>query len=225
MWFNNYKLISKKKLTSDVFEMIFEIQDDFLIIPWQFITFLLPKTWFGRAYSVLDKHWKKVYFIIKRLENWRWGSKEVCDLEIWGVFRWVWPTGHFVDSSKQNTKLFIWTWTWMVPLYFIIKYLLETWFSKNIKLVWWNREDKDLYYIDKFSEFKNKYPNFDVEIFLSHSNNDKYNHWRVTSFLTKENVQNFSEFYICWNPYMVNDSINILKNFWVEDEKIFKEKY
>lgn len=225
MWLNNYKLLSKKNLTSDVFEMVFEIQDDFLITPGQFITFLLPKTWFWRAYSVLDKHWKNVYFIVKRLENGRGWSKEVCDLEVWWVFRWVWPTGHFIDSGKQNTKLFIWTWTWMVPLYFMIKYLLETWFSKNIKLILWNREEKDLYYIDQFNEFKNKYSNFDFEIFLSHSDDDKYSHGRVTSFLTNENVKKFSEFYICWNPYMVDDSIKILQGFWVNDEKIFREKY
>jgi len=225
MWFNNFKLLSKKKLTSDVFEMIFEAQDDFFVKPWQFITFLLPKTWFARAYSILDKHWKNVYFIVKRLENWRWWSKEVCDLDLGWVFKWVWPTGHFVDSSKQNKKLFIRTWTWMVPIYFIIKDLLENWFKKDMKLILWNREEKDLYYIDKFSWLKDKYLNFDFEIFLSLDNSQKYSKWRVTSFLTKENVEKFDEFYICWNPNMVDDTINILHSLWFDDSVIFREKY
>lgn len=225
MWFNNFKLISKKNLTKDVFLMTYESENDFSIIPGQFITFMLPKTWFARAYSVLFKEGKKCYFIIKRLENWRWWSIEICDYDDWVILKWVWPVGHFIDSKMENNKLFIWTGTGMVPLYYIVRDLLESGFKQNLKLILWNREEKDLYYIKEFIEFKEKYSNFDFDIFLSQEENNIYNNWRVTDFLTKENIKNFREFYICWNPYMVNDSINILRDFWVEDDKIFREKY
>jgi len=225
MWFNNFKLISKENLTQNVFLLIYESENDFSIIPGQFITFILPKTWFARAYSVLFKEWKKCYFIIKRLENGRWWSIEICDYEVGVVLKWIWPTGRFVDSKMQNNKLFIWTGTWMVPLYYMIRNLLENWFWKNIKLILWNRENKDLYYIKEFDEFKKKFHNFDFEIFLSHQNHNIYNNWRVTSFLTKENILKFDEFYLCGNPYMVDDSIKILQGFWINDEKIFREKY
>ncbi len=225
MWFNNFKLIQKENLTSDVFLLVYEVENDFEIIPGQFVTFMLPKTWFARAYSVLFKEWNKCYFIIKRLENGRWWSIEICDYHVWMILKWVWPTWRFVDSKKDNNKLFIGTWTWMVPLYYMIRDLLEKWFWKNIKLILWNREEKDLYYIDQFNEFKNKYPNFEFEIFLSHEEHNIYNNWRVTSFLIKENVSKFDEFYVCWNPYMVDDSIKILQNFWVNDENIIREKY
>lgn len=225
MWFIDFKLIKKKKLTSDVFEVIFESEVELYIAPWKFMTFMLPKTWFARAYSVLFKDWKNIYFIIKRLENWRWWSKEICDYEEGTILKWVWPTGHFLDSKKKVNKLFIWTWTGMVPLYFIIKDLLESWFSNNLKLILWNREEKDLYYLDEFRDFKNKYANFDFEIFLSREEKDWFKKWYVWDFLSQENIENFSEFYICWNPNMVDEVEKKLIISWVKDEKIFREKY
>jgi ferredoxin-NADP reductase len=48
-----FKLVEKKSLTFDVFELIFKTQENLNSIPGQFITFLLPKTKFARAYSIL----------------------------------------------------------------------------------------------------------------------------------------------------------------------------
>lgn len=225
MWFIDFKLIKKKKLTPDVFELVFQSVIELDIVPWKFMTFMLPKTWFARAYSVLFKEWKNIYFIIKRLENWRWGSKEICDYEEGKILKWVWPTGHFVDSKKDVSKLFISTGTWMVPLYFMIRNLLENWYNKNLKLVLWNREEKDLYYLDEFRDFKEKYPNFDVEIFLSREQKDWFQKWYVWDFLTSENISKFEEYYICWNPNMVEEVEEKLLNFWIQKENIFREKF
>ena len=48
MWFSNYKLIEKKKLTQDVYEMVFSDWNETTNKPGQFMTFMLPKTKFGR---------------------------------------------------------------------------------------------------------------------------------------------------------------------------------
>lgn len=225
MWFNNFTLISKKNLTSDVFELIYEAEKDFDIIPGQFITFLLPKTWFWRAYSVLFKEGKKCFFIIKRLENGRGWSKEICDYGTGEVLRVVWPVGHFIDTKKEVNKLFIWTGTGMVPLYFIVKILLENGFQKNLKIILGNRTKEDLYYISQFQEFKNKYLNFDFEVFLSREEVMWYNEWYVGDFLTWENIKKFEEYYLCGNPNMVDEIVLKLKNSGVNDENILREKY
>lgn len=225
MWFNNFILVSKKTLTSDVFELIYEAENDFEIIPWQFITFLLPKTGFGRAYSVLYKDGRKCFFIIKRLENGRGWSKEICDYEEGIILKWVGPVGHFVDSKKDVSKLYIGTWTGMVPLYFLVRSLLESGFQKNLKVILGNRTFEDLYYLDKFQEFKEKYSNFDFEVFLSREEVDWYNRWYVGDFLTWENIEKFSEYYLCGNPNMVDEVVLKLQSQWVKDENIFREKY
>lgn len=225
MAINHFTLIEKKYLTSDVFELVYEAEKDFEILPGQFITFLLPKTGFGRAYSVLDTIGKKVYFIIKRLENGRGWSKEICDYEIWITLKWVGPTGHFVDSKKQNNKLYIGTGTGMVPLYFLVKDLLTKWYEKNLKIILGNRNVQDLYYIEKFEALRNQFSNFDFEIFLSREEKDWYQKWYVWDFLTQKNVELFQEFYICGNPNMVDEVEQKLKNAWIGDENIFREKY
>lgn len=43
MGLNEYTLLSKKKLTSDVFELQFQAKDSFEFLPGQFVTFILPK--------------------------------------------------------------------------------------------------------------------------------------------------------------------------------------
>lgn len=225
MWFSNFKLIKKEKITKDVFELIFESEKDFEIIPGQFITFMLPKSRLGRSYSVLNKDINWVSFLIKRLEDWRWWSKEICDLNEWEIIKWIWPAWRFIDSKKDINKLYIATWTWVVPLFFMIWDLLKNWFKKNLKLVLWNRTLSDLYYIEKLENFKKNYSNFDYEIFLSREDIIWYNSWYVGDFLTLENIEKYNEFYICWNPNMIDEVVLKLENNWVLKEDIFEEKY
>ena len=223
MAFVDFELIKKNKLTQDVFELVFSCKDFKNSLPWQFITFMLPKTRFARAYSILKQDWENFYFIIKRLENWRWWSKEICDIDVWTVLKWTLPIWHFLVQENSKNKLFIWTWTWLVPLYFQIKYLLENNFRWKYKLILWNREERDLYYIDELNSLK--CDNFDFEIYLSQENNNNFKYWRVWAFLTEENIKKFDEFYICWNPYMIDDAVSKLISLWVDKELIFMEKY
>lgn len=225
MAINYFTLQEKKYLTQDVFELVYEAENDFEIIPGQFITFLLPKTWFARAYSVLYKDAKKVHFIIKRLEKGRGGSKEICDYEKGIVLRGVGPTGHFIDSKKINNKLYIATWTGIVPLYFLVRDLLSKWFEKSLKIILGNRTQKDLYSIEEFQNLKKQFSNFDFEVFLSREETSSFQKWYVWDFLTQENIQHFEEFYICGNPNMVDEVENKLTEAWVNQENIFREKY
>lgn len=225
MAINHFTLQEKKYLTQDVFELVYEAENDFEIIPGQFITFLLPKTWFARAYSVLYKDAKKIYCIIKRLENGRGGSKEICDYEEGIVLRGVGPTGHFIDSKKENNKLYIATGTGIVPLYFLVRDLLSKWFRKSLKIILGNRTQKDLYYIEEFQNLKNQFSNFDFEVFLSREEASSFQKWYVWDFLTQENIQKFEEFYICGNPNMVDEVESKLIQNSVNQENIFREKY
>jgi len=115
----NFKLIEKKNLTNDVYELVFCWEKELEIKPWQFITFLLDKIGW-RAYSILEIKWDKIILIIKKreLENWwRWWSKLICETKIWENLKWVGPAGHFILQENNKNKLFLWTWTWIVPLY------------------------------------------------------------------------------------------------------------
>ncbi|MBW7954225.1 FAD-dependent oxidoreductase [Candidatus Gracilibacteria bacterium] len=224
MGFSNFKLIKKEKITKDVFELVFESEKDFEITPGQFITFMLPKSRLGRSYSVLSKDINGVSFLIKRLEDGRGGSKEICDLNEGEIIKGIGPAGKFIDSKKDINKLYIATGTGVVPLFFMIGDLLKSGFKKNIKLVLGNRTLKDLYYIEKLKEFKKNYSNFDYEIFLSREDNTIYNFGYVKNYV-KDNYLDYDEFYICGNPNMIDEVIEILINSSISKENIFEEKY
>ncbi len=226
----NFKLIEKNKLTSDIYELIFESDDiDFWknFKSWQFVTFILDKIW-GRAYSVLDfLDFQKFVLIIKKREaedGWRWGSKYICEREVWETLKWVWPSWHFVLQETNKNKLFLATGTWFVPLYNQILWALEKKLEANLTLIFWAREKKDLFYLEKLEELKKNNKNFDYKIYLSREESE-YNKGYVTDFLEEKNVKNFEEFFICWAPKMIESCEKQLKNLWIFEENIYFEKY
>ena len=103
-----FKIIEKKNLTNDVYEIVFEWETELEMKPWQFVTFLLPEIGW-RAYSILEQNWNKIVLIIKKreLENgWRWGSKYICERKVWEELKTVGPAGHFVLQENTKNKLF-----------------------------------------------------------------------------------------------------------------------
>ena len=221
----NFKIIEKKNLTHDIFEITFQWEKELTIKPGQFITFLLDKIG-GRAYSILEQKWDKTVLIIKKRETengWRWGSKYICEREIWEELKAVGPAGHFVLQENNLNKLFLWTGTWFVPLYNQILWNIEKNTDNKIKLIFWVRTKKDLFYISELENLKKENSNFDFEIYLSAEKTEEYKKWYITDFLTKQNLEDFQEFYICWAPAMIDSSNEILKKIWKEN--VYFEKY
>lgn len=218
------KLLKTNKLTHDVYELIFKSEELIDVLPGQFITFILP-SWLRRAYSVSYTDWNNFEFIIKRLEQWRWGSKEICDLQIWTELAYIWPVGHFVLKEDNKPKLFIWTWTWFAPLYFQIKSALENNISAKIHFIFWVRFLEDVFYEEILKNFTNKYSNFTYWLYLSREDSENYYRWYVTDYFSIENISNYEEFYICGSPQMVIDARNKLENLRINKENIYFEQY
>jgi len=223
----SFKIIKKINLTPDVFEIHYKCSEKFEIKPGQFITFILPKIW-GRAYSLLEQDWNNSILIIKRVKKenwWRWGSIMLCDAEIWDEFNWVWPAGHFVLKQEDNNKLFIWTWTGLVPLYNQIVAWLERWDKSEYILLFWIRKEEDIFYKENLEKLSKKFINFKFQIYLSREESEESKKWYVTEYLTKENLENINESYICGAPSMVESAISKLTENWINKENIYFEKY
>jgi NAD(P)H-flavin reductase len=216
--------VEKNNLAPEIFELSFESEENLTIKHWQFITFLLPALWW-RAYSILETNQHIAKFIIKRIENGRWWSKFICDSEIWTILKWVWPAWHFVLKENDKNKLFLWTWTWFVPLYNQIIWAIKNNLKANLKLIFWVRTFKDLFYIAELEKIKSQNDNFDFEIYLSREDFSWCKRWYTTDYLTKENIENFEEYYICWMAEMIDSCVEKLKNLWINEENIFTEKY
>ncbi len=222
--------LSKKiALTDDVFELHYTFPEKKDFIAGQFITFIL--SWVGgRSYSILEFNEHEAILIIKRwpLENGgRWGSIILCDAKIWDEFKCVWPVGHFILTDKKVSRLFIGTGTWLVPLYSHILQWLALEDGNKYQLVFWVRYKKDLYYLDKFKELKQKYPDtFYYHLVVSRDEADWLIHsGYVTDFLSEKVVHDFGEYYLCWAPAMIESVEKKLNELWVWDENIYFEKY
>lgn len=196
----------------DVIELITQTNSMINFKNGQFLTFALnDKDWlFFRSYSVAKIIWNKIHFIIKILENWR-AWKIFKNLQIWDNIKAIGPFWVFTIKDKSKNKIFIWTGTWLCPLY---NMLLSIPNNIKVKLYYWLQKNEDLYYIEKLKEFEN----LEVNLYLSQEeniyqkdSNINYIKWRINSnTLLKEDKNN--EFYICWNPNMVEEVSKLLIN-------------
>ena len=223
----NFKLVKKKKLTHDIYELVFEWKEEMEFKNGQFITFLLIEIW-GRTYSILELKNKKITLLIKKREkkNWgRGGSKYICELKIGENLKWVWPAGYFLLQENENNKLFIWTGTWFVPLYNQINWAIKKHLNWKLMLIFWVRTKKDIFYLKQLEKLKQNNINFDYKIYLSTILENNFEKWYVTNYLTQKNIKKFNDFYLCWIPEMIKSSKKILKINWVKKQKIHTEKY
>ena len=231
-----FKLISKKQLTYNVFELVFSAHDILNFKAWEFITFILDNIGW-RAYSILKCNWNKITLIIKKreiIEGWRWGSKYICEMEVGDILKWIWPAWNFILKENSNDKLFIWTWTWFVPLYSMINYWLDK-LDCNFFFLFWVRKTEDLFYLDELIKLSEKYINFNFQIYISREkdlldielkyNNMCINSWYTTNYLVSDNVKKYKEVYICWAHDMINSTLEKLSKIWFLEKNIFFEKY
>jgi NAD(P)H-flavin reductase len=207
------------------------------MIPWQFITFILPKIWW-RAYSILKLKWKEITLIIKKreLDEWgRWWSKYICEKDIWDTLNWVGPAWHFLLKENNKNKLFIWTWTGFVPLYNMFVAALEKKLACKIFFTFWVRTRNDIFYLEELKKLKNTYKNFDFAIYISrekdildfeleHIDTRIYSGY-TTNYLTPYNIKDCEEIYICWAPAMIESTQKKLEKIWFSKENTFFEKY
>ncbi len=202
-------LLEKRKLTHDVFELIFVSEWEFDIKAWQ----------------VVKKDGHHLFFIIKRVDAWKWWSKFICDMQDWTSLEFIWPIWNFVLKTIDSKKLFIGTWTWFAPLFFQLTESLAYSNWNLIRLVFWLRRKEDIFYLDELDSLKNIYPNFDYIIYLSREDRFVYRKWYVTDYLNKDTVSQFDEFYMCWSPQVIVDIKTRLESFRIDNDRIFFEQY
>jgi len=223
---NFFTLTEKKLLVPNVYELTYSTKEPFDAGAGQFVTFLLPAG--GRSYSLLSWSEHSITLTVEAISRERWGrggSIQMCEANIGDTFRGIGPAGHFMTTARENGKMFLGTGTGLVPLYAMIRDLLEHDFLSPIQLVYGHRTKADWYYIDELQELSKQHPNFSLRLFLSREDAFDCEKWYIQNGLTKENIAEYSEFYICGWPKMVDDVKNTLTTFGVEEENIFSEKY
>lgn len=212
---NEAQIVKIDYLTLDVIQLQIDTKKEFSFVSWQFMTFVFQdeEGEFNRSYSIASKVWNIFTFLIKIKPDWR-AWKIWPNLKVWDTINFSNISWNFILLDTQNPKIFIATWTGLAPIYNMILNLPE-----NIKktLYFWVSNLKDLFYIDKLEKIKN----LKLNIYLSKEEVEWYNFWRMN--FSKYDFEKDSEFYICWNPWLVEAVKKSLNEKWFE--KIFSEEF
>jgi NAD(P)H-flavin reductase len=225
-----FTLISKKSLTPDVYELIYDCPDFLIetVKPGHYVLFQLAP-WLSRAYSFSSFRDRTFTLIIKRIPDGRW-SPIICDAPIGTVFSWLLPLGHFLLRETMNRKCFIGTGTGFAPLYAGLLGLEKLHNTKNQHaFIFGVRHFEDSFYFD---EIQRTLIDFENTLYLQYFSREKppftediYRSWYVTDWITEENISQFDEFYLCGSPAMVTDARTKLSLLGVSDEQILWEQF
>ena len=211
------KIISYKMLNHDVVEIIFELPDILKYKPgqWVLIDYKGAEQPLKRAYSIAEykvvAQGCQITLAIKMLEgskSWWYlrQAKEWDEFEIVGIF------GHFILQENENPKIFVGTWTGLVPL---IAMANET---KSQKKLYFSVSYKsDLFYVDRIKNIEN----LESHIHVSREEVEWCEAGRID--LSKASFPDNAEFYLCGNPTVVNSLVETLQSKWYKN--IYTEKY
>lgn len=162
--------------------------------------------------------------MVGRGSTYMWTLKSNDSVEVSG------PYGKFrASDNKSKTMVFIGGGAGMAPLKSIMSDQLEVQkTNRNIYFYYGARSRRELFYDANFTELKNKYTNFKMEISLSDAQGDDtwgghkgYVHELLKSDLLDKikDIENY-EFYICGPKPMNEAVVRTLKDFGVSDSDI-----
>jgi len=217
MSFKNANIKSKKYLTEDTLEIVFNTSW-FVFKPWQYVSLQMSdwKWKFSRSYSIASWNSNNFTLTVKLLKKWRW-AKFLSKLKIWKKVEYLWALWNFYLRDTKNEKVLISTGTGLAPMIAMLEKI-----QKDVKkiVIFWVRYEKDLFYIEKLKSF----PNTTVEIKVSRPDKEyKDFRWRVTDCLSAISLD--SEVYICGNPEMVDSVKDWLIERWHPMNQIFNESF
>lgn len=239
-----FTLISKKQLTQDVYELVYDCPffDHDRVKSGQYVLFQLAP-WLNRAYSLASYTPQRFTLIIKRIPEGRW-SPIICDAPIGTIFSGLLPLGHFMLQDTPVSKCFIGTGTGFAPLYCMMLecskmqyFLIDTDVLQNqfqesgvnitpwIAFIFWVRELQDVFFSSEIQDIGSRFQNFEYTTYLSREDYAGYMRWYVTDWITQKNISNYQEFYLCGSPAMVKSSREKLETLGVEKERIFWEQF
>lgn len=203
------KVVGYLMLAKDVLELTVQVDSVLTILPGQYILVYLKDFdgEFTRAYSVVEQVWNTIKLWIKIKDIGR-GGRTLKNFKIWDTLKIKGVYGDFVLKTTKNPKVFVAAWTWFSPIYNMI---IHNTFSTNNVLLWWMAMKEDFYYLDQLRGNKN----LQLELFLSQEEVKGYHHGRVDAIMT--DFPSTTEFYVCWNPTMVNEQTKLLRAKWYQN--------
>lgn len=230
------KLVSKKMLTSDVFELKLESSAPFQFQPGQFISVLIPGAGpagrdLRRAYSIASAPemmpGENCFELCVKLVEGGPGTNYLNNLQIGQAFKGHVPFGDFVyKTSKEKHVIFVATGTGIAPFRSMVYSKV---YNENkplsAKILFGVRDSSDLFYTEELAPLLGKGY---VEALSRPSGQWSGFQGRVTDWLRQNSSVidwKNTEFYLCGNGAMITEVKAILTEMAVDKSAIHQEVY
>ena len=220
------KIIEKKELTHDVFELILGKPEGFSFKAGQFVTAKIedqhPPCFRGYSIASSPKN-KNIELCIKTIKGGR-GSNWLNSLKKGDELSFIGPNGEFTLQNTNEDSIFIATGTGIAPFKAIIEEHLEN-YKKKMHLIFGVRHVEDICYRELFEELAKKHSHFTFDLTLSRPDDSwKGKSGRVTEILQSYAIKD-QEVYICGLKEMITSVEEILKEKGLSENRIHFEKY
>lgn len=206
---------------------------------WQFVV-INCKVWdqlVRRSYSIattLNDYYKtgEVGFLVKQVPWWSMTTQLVQNSKVWDLLEIVWPVGRMTCIPKYwEDYLLISSGSGLWPIRSIYNTAKSSWRYNKIVQIFWERsldEIPDLQDIIEQSKITDHEKYIKNILTLSRQRIDWYRQGYVQDWIEEElsdlNIEKLN-IYICGKPAMVDESIIVLNNLWIDNSKIHFEKY
>lgn len=221
---SEFVLRTKKRLTADVFELVFDPSQPLESKPGEYVMFeLAPGV--KRAYSIAFRTSDGAFgFVVKRVEGGA-GSPILCGFEVGSKVPAMGPMGHFVLRDGDVPRCFIGTGTGFAPLYCQLLECARLGYASECAFAFGVRASQDAFYSEELSALRSTLPSLDVRQYLSREEKPGFEKGYVTDFLTPETASKYREFYLCGSPSMVKDTRSRLEELGIPKTAVFFEQY
>jgi len=221
------KLLEKKELTKNVYQLRFSKPADFSYEPGQFVQFLIPngEKQTPRSYSISsipDDDYLE--FCVKFLEG-GLASEHFRTMQVEKEVEVRGPLGRFIADVNAHDHYFIATGVGIAPMMGMIRSLIEDKHADHpIRLLFGVRNEEDVFWLDRLENLKQKNSLFDYHVTLSQPK--PTGGWqglkgRVTDHILHHLGKH--RFYLCGSAAMVKDVRTLLLENGVETAEIHFE--
>lgn len=222
------KVIKKIVIAENIFEIDIELGEDCGYEPGQYVSLKVSENGVRRSYSVAE-YKDNVVKLVVDISPMGLGSVYINNLVVGDEVEVMGFLGRFVLEEQEamavETVYFVATGTGVAPLLPMIIKLLDSGFNGKIILWWGLRHKRGIYWISQLNDLKEKYSNFDFDIYLSQPETEwsgKVGH--VGDDLDKTKTES-SVWYLCGATNMIEEMKIKLKEKEIPEELINYEKF
>ena len=226
------KVVEVEQLTHDIRRIKFEMKEDFVFKPGQYLQIEVPGIETTRAYSIASnpndlRHPE----VIIRLVPGGVATKFIHKaLVIGDTLKITGPFGDFfLQEESTRPIIMIAGGSGKAPIRSIIYKLIEQNMPRKAQYFFGARTKKDLYYTKEFKDVERMYPNFKYIPALSTPLPE--DEWDLDIGLITEVVARHTgdlsghEAYLCGSPGMIDACIKVLREKGMPEEHIYFDKF